>query len=135
MPGYFAVLASAALMAVAGPASGTPRALPALTGEWGGIQSRLTLFETGGRLEFGCASVALAAGIRPDATGHFRSVARYEDYSAGPTAADQPAQFVTVQLSGRVEGDVVHLDFAPKGGVAQHHVLKRGRRAKIITCN
>ena len=135
MPRYFAVFTASLLMAVTGPASGTSRTSPTLTGEWGGIQSRLTLFDTGGRLDLGCASVAIAAGIRPDANGQFRSAAQYEAFAAGPTDADAPAQFVTVELSGRVDGDFVHLAFFSQGAVPQHYMLKRGQRAKIITCN
>lgn len=135
MPIPFKALLMSAIVATQVPTSATTDAHPALTGDWGGVQARLTLFDDGGRLHLGCASIALSMGIRPDATGKFRTIGRYEAYATGPTDADVPAKFVEIVLDGEVRDDVLRLAFAPGNGTVQHHSLERGRRVKIINCN
>lgn len=134
MPIPFKALLMSAIVATNVPVSAATGLRPALTGDWGGSQARLTLFDDGGRLQLGCASVAIAAGIHPDANGKFKSPARYEAYASGPMDADTPPKLIDVILRGEIKDDVMHLAFATGKGAAQRYTLERGRRVKIINC-
>ncbi len=129
------LLAAGVLMAMT-PALGAAGPEPApLTGEWSGPQVRLSLIETGGRLDLACAAAAFDTPIRPDAAGKFSTTARYEAFGGGPTPADVPPRFETVRLTGHVEGDTLQLSIDRAKGVApEAYTLQRGRRGKIIRC-
>jgi hypothetical protein len=109
--------------------------LPALTGEWGGPQVRMSLTATGGKMEFDCASATIDAPVRPDPTGKFSAPGRHEAFTGGPTPADVAPPTTAAHFEGHVEGDTMHLTIHRKGETAtQEYTLQRGRRVKIIRC-
>ncbi len=123
-------LAGASLMA--GAADAPP---PGLTGNWGGNQARLALTETGGRLDLGCGTAAIDAPIRPDAAGKFSTTARYEEFTGGPTRADEAPATTPAHVMGHVDGDTLHLSIHRQGAkAADDYTLQRGRRVKLIRC-
>lgn len=117
----------------AAPASLPPASL--LTGEWGGLQVRLLLTETGGRLDLSCASASLDTPIRLDAAGRFGAKGRYESFSGGPTLEDVPPATTAAHFDGHVEGNTMHISIRREGEkTAERYILERGRRVKLIRC-
>jgi hypothetical protein len=109
---------------------------PALTGEWGGFQSRLTLDDAGGRLELDCASASLDSTVRPDADGKFSVDGRFEAYAPGPDRrGDMAPAFTEAHFNGQIDGRnlqlTVHLAGQEK---PQEFALVRDRKIKIIRC-
>ena len=116
-------------------AAGAAPPLPPLTGDWGGPRVRLSLTETGGKMDFDCASATIDAPIRLDAAGKFSAPGRHEAFAAGPTPADTAPPTTAARFEGHVEGDTMHLTVHLKGETAtQEYTLQRGRRVKIIRC-
>lgn len=116
-------------------AAGTRAAVhPALVGEWGGPQVHLSLNETGGRIDFSCASATIDAAVQPDAGGKFNAAGRHEAFTGGPVQADAAPPSTPVRYAGWIDGDNLHLSILRKGAAAETYVLQRGRRSKLIRC-
>ena len=107
---------------------------PALLGEWGGPQVRLSLGEAGGRIDFACASATIDAAVHPDGAGNFSAAGRHEDFAGGPAPADTPATTTPARFSGKVDGDTLQLSVQRGGAAAETYTLQRGRRTKLIRC-
>ena len=106
-----------------------------LTGEWGGPQARFHLTATGGTLDLACATVRIAAPVRPGAEGSFTAEGAYEDFAGGPTAADVRPTSTPAHFSGRVDGNRMQLSVQRAGDkTTQDFALERGRRVKLIRC-
>lgn len=117
-------------LAAAGPAAATPP----LVGNFGGIQARLVLTDTGGSFETGCAAGTLTAPVRVDSHGRFAVSGRFEAYQGGPQPGDATAPGTPARFSGIVEGNALTLTIEPRGGEAQVFRFERDRRSKIIRC-
>ena len=107
---------------------------PALVGEWGAPQVRLSLGATGGRIEFSCAAATIDAAVHPDAAGTFSVAGRHEDFTGGPAPADTPPRTTPARFTGKVEGDILQLSVKREGAAAETYTLQRGRRTKLIRC-
>lgn len=130
--GLLLAVAGVSLMACATDANGAPAGL---TGDWGGNQARLSLTETGGRVDLGCATATFDSPVRPDASGKFSANARYEEFTGGPTRADEAPATTPVHVMGHVDGDTLHLTMHRKGApAAEDYTLQRGRKVKLIRC-
>ena len=125
----FAILAGVTIMA--GTADASP---PALTGEWGGPQVHLSLGDTGGTMEFSCASARIEAPVHPDAAGKFTVKGHHEAFSNGPTPADALRPITPAHFTGHVDGNTLHLSVHRPGATAENYTLERGRRTKMIRC-
>lgn len=123
----FAVLAGVSLMTAAA-------AEPGLAGNWGGPQVRLSLTETGGKLDMSCAAATIDGPIHPDASGKFSATGRYEAFVGGPTQADAPPTTTALHVMGHVEGNTMHITLHQKGAKAETYTLERDRRVKLIRC-
>ncbi len=128
--GLFLMIAGASVMAAAADA-----APGGLVGNWGGNQAMLALTETGGRIDLGCGTAAIDAPIRPDAAGKFSTTVRYEEFTGGPTRADEAPATTPAHVMGHVDGDTLHLSIHRHGAkAADDYTLQRGRRVKLIRC-
>lgn len=109
---------------------------PALTGQWGGFQARLTLDATGGRLELDCASASIDSAVHPDADGKFAVDGRFEAYAPGPDRrGDVAPAFTKAHFTGRIDGKDMHLTVRLAGQEKpQEFDLIRDRKVKIIRC-
>ena len=106
-----------------------------LTGIWGGPQVRLSLTESGGKLELGCAAATIDSPVRLDKQGMFAVSGRYEQFASGQTDADAPPKFIKTRFVGHVDGDTLHLAVHLDGSkTPQDYTLQRGRRTKLINC-
>ena len=106
-----------------------------LTGMWGGPQVRLSLTETGGRLELGCAAATIDSPVKLDKQGMFAVAGRYEQFATGRTDADALPNFIKTRFVGHVEGDTLHLAVHQDGSkTPQDYTLQRGRMTKLINC-
>ena len=126
------VLSGALLMATA--ADSTAAGAP-LVGDWGGRQIRLSLAETGGKVDFNCASASIDSAVMPDAKGSFTATGRYEAFDAGPMHnADAAPKTIAAHFTGHVDGNTLHLSVHRKGSEAESYTLERDRRVKLIRC-
>lgn len=107
---------------------------PALAGEWGAPQVRLSLGATGGRIEFSCAAATIDAAVLPDAAGNFNVAGRHEDFTGGPAPAGTPPRTTPARFTGKVDGDILQLSVKRQGAAAETYTLQRGRRTKLIRC-
>lgn len=107
---------------------------PALVGEWGGPQVKMSLGAAGGRIEFSCAAATIDAAVHPDAAGMFYVAGRHEDFTSGPAPADTPASTTPARFTGKVDGDILQLSVKRQGAAAETYTLQRGRRTKLIRC-
>jgi hypothetical protein len=106
-----------------------------LDGRWGGDQAILTLSPDGGRLDAGCESLSIRAGLQADASGRFNAVASLEAYQPGPQRADEPLAAPQVRLTGQVSGAVMTLHVEASAGRPAHaYVLRRDAPAKVVRC-
>ncbi len=128
----FTLVSGAVLTNSAANSAVTP--LSVLTGEWGGPQAKLVLGPTGGVMTLACASATISAPLRPDATGRFDVMGRYEIHGGGMVAADTPPAMVQARFSGRLDGSAMHLSVHRKGVAPEVYTLELGRRVKVIRC-
>ena len=115
-------------------AANSAAAHPALVGEWGGPQVRLSLGEEGGRIEFACGSASIDAAVHPDAAGTFNAAGRHEDFTGGAVQADTPARTTPARFIGKVDGNTLQLSVQRRGAAPETYTLERGRRTKLIRC-
>ena len=113
---------------------GAKAAQPILTGVWGGPQIIVTLGETGGNVQFSCASAGIDSPVRPDLKGKFSIVAQQSEFGTGPTPADRALATFPTRFAGHVDGDILHLAIERRGAEPAHYTLKRDRRVKLIRC-
>jgi hypothetical protein len=107
---------------------------PALAGEWGGPQVHVSLGETGGRIDFACASATIDSAVHLDTGGKFSATGRHEEFAGGPTQADTTPPTTPARYSGQVDGDTLQLSVLRQGHAAETYTLQRGRRTKLIRC-
>lgn len=117
-----------------GAANTHAAASPALAGEWGGSQVRMSLGPAGGRIEFSCAAATIDAAVHPDAAGVFNVAGRHEDFTSGPATADAPTLTTPARFTGKVDGDILKLAVKRQGAAAETYTLQRGRPTKLIRC-
>jgi hypothetical protein len=124
---------------LAGALAMTGAAIPApapLTGEWGGLQTRLRLGDAGGTIDFDCAAATIDSAVHPDARGRFTATGRYQAFLPGPDRdADTPPVFKRARFNGQVEAATMKLSMRLDDSTAsQDLTLVRGRRVKLIRC-
>src|SRR5512139_2278696 len=96
---YLLLAAVGALFAI--PACAESPGPSAVTGAWGGEHIRLLLTETGGRLEYDCATGTIDAPLRPDQAGNFEARGTHAFERGGPVYPGMPA---TKQHAARYSG-------------------------------
>lgn len=117
-----------------GAADAHAAAHPPLVGEWGGPQVHLSLDETGGRINFACASATIDSAVYLDAGGKFSAAGRHEDFAGGPAQADTAQPSTPARYTGQLDGDTLRLSVHRQGSAPEAYALQRGRRTKLIRC-
>ncbi|HVR80914.1 MAG TPA: hypothetical protein VHF02_02315 [Luteimonas sp.] len=103
-----ALLSALVLASCAGPDfARNDRPGSPLIGNWGGAHVTLTLTDSGGRIEYDCASGTLDAAIRPDADGAFSVNGHHVSEHGGPVRVGEvpdtsPAVYVGTAAGGRM---------------------------------
>jgi hypothetical protein len=105
------------------------------TGEWGGAHVRLTIDETGARLEFDCAHGIIDRPMALDDKGAFDVKGRYVREHGGPVHKDEGEDSQPARYRGTVDGGTLHLEVVLEGGEpASSFVLRLGERARLVKC-
>lgn len=130
--GRFILFSGASLLP--GALGGAPPLHAPLTGQWAGPQVQLTAGGTGAKIEFSCASATIDAAVYPDDAGNFKVSGHHSGFSDRPTSADVRPASSPVIFTGRVDGDILHLNLHRKGAQDESYRLERGRRTKMIRC-
>jgi hypothetical protein len=124
----------ATILALAGCSGGAVVGIDRVPiGEWGGEHVRLTVTDTGGRVEFDCAHGTLDAPLRVDTEGRF-SVPGTIVLEGGPVPDPPPAPQGARYL-GQTDGRRLLLERQNSGGelLGTFH-LERGRAAVLFKC-
>jgi hypothetical protein len=128
------ILVSSCQAAVAPPLPG-PGPYP-VTGAWGGVHVSLVLQESGGMLEYDCASGEIDGPLRTDSAGRFSAVGYHTPGQGGPEREGYVPPRQPATYSGRVQGDVMTLLVSiPSTGVQIGPLtLRRGAEPTIFRC-
>jgi len=103
-------------------------------GDWGGQHVRLTVDDTGGRIEFDCAHGRLGAPLTLDGDGRF-DVAGSLVSEGGPVPKDETGNARPARYRGRTDGQSMSLAVTLEGGQdAGTFSLVRGGRARLVKC-
>lgn len=105
-------------------------------GEWGGEQVALVVTQTGGILEYSCATGTIGEAIRPDKQGDF-SVKGTHTPGTGiePPEELRPKPFSVLYI-GNTDGKIMTLHVSAPGdpNFSAHYTLKFGATPKLFKC-
>ena len=105
-----------------------------VTGEWGGAHIGLSLTESGGRLEYDCASGTIGQVV-PDRSGHFAAAGTHTPGHGGPDIEGEVLPTHATRFSGTVHGDRMTLVGRVENGVELGpFTLRRGAEPGIFRC-
>jgi hypothetical protein len=122
-----------ATLVFAGCAS-LPSASVALSGSWGGTHVGLVLEESGGRLEYDCASGTIGP-IAPRRDGTFEAEGSHTPAAGGPEIVGQVRPTYLTRFRGSVRGDRMTLTGTLQNGVVLGPFeLRRGVEPIIFRC-
>jgi len=103
-------------------------------GDWGGEHVRLTVADTGGKVEFDCAHGSLDGPLTLDAGGRFDVKGRLVA-EGGPVMKDETVNARPARYRGRTDGKSMSLEVTLEGGdSAGTFSLARNARAKLVKC-
>lgn len=103
-------------------------------GEWGGEHVRLTVEDSGARVEFDCAHGSLDEPLAMDASGHF-DVKGSLVFEGGPARKDETAITQAARYRGETDGQQMSLVVTLEGGQsAGEYSLAKGGRARLFKC-
>ncbi len=103
-------------------------------GEWGGEHVRLTVADTGGKIEFDCAHGSLDGPLTLDSGGRF-DVKGSLVGEGGPVMKDEAANARPARYRGQTDGQSMSLEVTLEGGEsAGTFSLARNGRAKLVKC-
>jgi hypothetical protein len=121
-------------VACAAGTSGLSRLERVPNGEWGGEHVRLTVADTGGKVEFDCGHGTLDGPLALDTDGRF-DVTGTLVAEGGPVRKDEAASARAVRYRGRTNGKSMTLEVTLEGGdSAGTFSLTRSGRAKLVKC-
>jgi hypothetical protein len=101
---------------------------------WGGDHIQLQILQTGGSLEFDCATGKITEPLRPNKTGAFTVQGTYSAEHAGPIRDDSdPTQKAT--YVGRIEGGTMELEIVlGKDAKIGPYTLVRNQSGNVRKC-
>jgi hypothetical protein len=103
-------------------------------GDWGGEHVRLTVSDTGAKVEFDCAHGTLDEPLVLDAEGRF-DVKGSLLVEGGPVRLDETRKPQPVRYRGETDGERMSLEVALEGGSSGGSFsLTRGGKAKLVKC-
>jgi hypothetical protein len=121
---------------------GSPFALPVAdagtrvaSGEWGGEHVRMSVGDTGARLEFDCAHGVVDEALVVDEGGRFEAKGRFVREHGGPTRKDEADGAAPARYRGSAEGKSLVLEIAlEEGPPLGPFRLTLGGRARVVKC-
>jgi hypothetical protein len=130
------LVASMGAMIMAVPASGAAAKPKMLSGTWGGDRMVMTMSANGGDIQMDCAGGTIKGKIVLDAKGRFSASGTFDQYSGGPTRAeDFAARGKSAVFRGQIVGDTMKLTVAQSStGTTQNYVLRKGYGEKLVRC-
>jgi hypothetical protein len=107
-----------------------------IVGSWGGDHVWLILTREGGRLEYDCASGAIAGPVRVDAGGNFSANGTHSPGQGGPEREGDRPPMLSASYSGSVQGDRMTLFVrVPSRGIGIGPLrLRRGADPVLFRC-
>ncbi len=103
-------------------------------GDWGGQHVRLSVDDTGGKVEFDCAHGALQQPLTLDSGGRF-DVAGTLVGEGGPTPKDETAAARPARYRGTTDGQTMSLEVTLESGEsAGTFALGLGRQPRLFKC-
>jgi hypothetical protein len=125
---------AAMLTACAPMNSGMAAGVP-LTGQWGGTHIGLTLTDTGGTIEYDCASGRLVEPLIPGPSGSFEAEGLHTPGHGGPAIEGEVLPTYRTHFTGTVHGNRMTLTGQVEIGVLLGpFALRRGAEAGIFRC-
>lgn len=125
--------APAIALGLAGCVSTPPAGVP-LTGQWGGRHIGLVLEQSGGRIEYDCASGTIGPVV-PDARAQFTATGMHTPGWGGPEIVGQVRPTHRVRYTGSVRGERMTLHGRVENGVLLGpFTLRRGAEPGIFRC-
>jgi hypothetical protein len=122
------------LVACAASPYGASRLDRVPNGEWGGEHVRLTVADTGGKIEFDCAHGSLDGPLTLDADGRF-DVKGTLVAEGGPVMKDETPKARPARYRGETDGRSMSLEVTLEGGEsAGTFSLSRNGPAKLVKC-
>jgi hypothetical protein len=113
-----------------GMAAGVP-----VTGKWGGTHIGLTLTDTGGTIEYDCASGRLVEPLIPGPGGSFAAEGLHAPGHGGPAIEGEVLPTYRTHFTGTVRGDRMTLTGRVENGVLLGpFALRRGAEAGTLRC-
>jgi hypothetical protein len=106
-----------------------------LTGHWGGDRLNIIFDASGGHISYDCGTGEIAPGFKLSQHGTFKASGIHDTYAPGAEQADSRRRAPIAQYIGHVSGDTLKLEVRVAGQkTAQHYVLIRNRRVKLVRC-
>jgi len=122
------------LVACAASPGGPSRLERVPNGDWGGEHVRLTVADTGGKVEFDCGHGSLDGPLVLDAGGRF-DVKGTLVGEGGPVMKDEAARARPARYHGQSDEESMSLEVTLEGGEsAGTFSLARNGRAKLVKC-
>ncbi len=122
------------LVACAANPGGASRLDRVPNGEWGGAHVRLSVADSGARVEFDCGHGSLEGPLTLDAGGRF-DVKGSLVAEGGPVMKDEAANARPVRYRGHTDGKSMRLEVTlDSGESAGTFSLARNARAKLVKC-
>jgi hypothetical protein len=105
-----------------------------VTGAWGTTHAALTLTDTGGSIEYDCASGVLRSPVRPDAVGRFAVDGVHVRGHGGPVRIGEVPDSLPARYVGRVSGDRMTLRVLVGADTLGPFELRRGAEPRLFRC-
>ena len=129
-----ALILGSLLTACAPVNSGLAARVP-VTGQWGGTHIGLALTDTGGVIEYDCASGRLIEPVIPTRGGAFEAEGLHTPGHGGPAIEGERLPTYRARFSGTVRGDRMTLTGRVENGILLGPFqLRRGAEAGIFRC-
>ncbi len=107
-----------------------------LTGAWGGVHLQAQLTDSGGTLEYDCASGTISGPLVPDERGHVSAVGIHSPGHGGPTMQGEVPPKLPARYDGLVSGDRLALvvTLTESNLVVGSFDLRRGAPGQVFRC-
>ena len=132
------VLLAALLTACGGGTPSTPSTSRVgsspVVGPWGGTHVGLVLTDSGGTVEYDCASGGLSVPVRPAASGEFQASGFHVRGQGGPVRIDERVDSLPARYLGMIEGDAMSLRVVVGTDTLGPYTLTRGSAPRIFRC-
>ncbi len=107
-----------------------------LTGTWGGVHLLAQLNESGGTLEYDCASGTIDAPLVPDEGGHVSALGTHSPGHGGPVMEGEVPPKLPARYDGFVSGDRLSLTvtLTETNEVVGTFDLRRDASGQVFRC-